>query len=136
MCFDVHRYDASTVLKLLQEIANHAHWKINWNELVNKSSTGISSAKEYRILWRHLAYGYPLIDDYFENQYSSPMVCIYSTFYIFYFFFDFQNHCFFFFLFKIYFRRNILKIYFLCVKLYVIKQINICILDKLFVMCH
>ncbi|XP_004490489.3 uncharacterized protein [Cicer arietinum] len=71
--FLLEKYDASTVLKLLQEIANHAHWKINWNELVNKSSTGISSAKEYRILWRHLAYGYPLIDDYFENQYSSPM---------------------------------------------------------------
>ncbi|XP_073221098.1 uncharacterized protein [Cicer arietinum] len=31
------KYDASTVLKLLQEIANHAHWKINWNELDDDS---------------------------------------------------------------------------------------------------
>ncbi|XP_058744640.1 uncharacterized protein LOC131617349 [Vicia villosa] len=61
------KYDARTVLKLLQEVASNAGWKINWKELVKKSSTGISSVEEYRILWRHLAYGDSLIDDDFQD---------------------------------------------------------------------
>ncbi|CAK8537647.1 unnamed protein product [Lathyrus sativus] len=61
------KYDAKTVLKLLQEVASNAGWKINWKEMVKKSSTGISSVREYRILWRHLAYGHSLIDDDFQD---------------------------------------------------------------------
>ena len=30
--------------------------RIDWNALVEKTSTGISSAREYQMLWRHLAY--------------------------------------------------------------------------------
>ncbi|RDY10445.1 hypothetical protein CR513_05028, partial [Mucuna pruriens] len=52
------RYEARTVLTLLQELANYPRSKFNWNELVAKTSTGISDAREYRMLWRHLAYGH------------------------------------------------------------------------------
>ncbi|KAJ1424762.1 SANT/Myb domain [Sesbania bispinosa] len=50
------RYDATTILTVLQEIAHYPHSKIDWNELVKKTSTGISNAREYQMLWRHLAY--------------------------------------------------------------------------------
>lgn len=36
--------------------------KIDWNALVKKTTTGISSAREYQMLWRHLAYRDSLID--------------------------------------------------------------------------
>ncbi|XP_027355429.1 uncharacterized protein LOC113865219 [Abrus precatorius] len=53
----IQRYDATTVLALLQEVAAHCpNSKIDWNELVKKTSTGISNAREYQMLWRHLAY--------------------------------------------------------------------------------
>lgn len=76
------RYDASTVLTLLQEVASHPNWKMNWKELVEKTSTGISSAKEYQMLWRHLAYGHPLIHEEFEDG-APPLVCT-----------SFKNHLF------------------------------------------
>ncbi|XP_077214847.1 uncharacterized protein LOC143849633 isoform X2 [Tasmannia lanceolata] len=50
------RYTAPTILALLQEVAQFAGVKIDWNTLVKKTSTGISSAREYQMLWRHLAY--------------------------------------------------------------------------------
>ncbi|KAL4358868.1 hypothetical protein AHAS_Ahas08G0020400 [Arachis hypogaea] len=59
------RYDATTVLTLLQEVA-HAQCpnaKIDWNELVKRTSTGISNAREYQMLWRHLAYGHALLEN-------------------------------------------------------------------------
>ncbi|CAD5315800.1 unnamed protein product [Arabidopsis thaliana] len=49
-------YDTVTILKLLQEMAYYAEAKMDWNELVKKTSTGITSAREYQLLWRHLAY--------------------------------------------------------------------------------
>ncbi|KAJ4878387.1 Homeodomain-like superfamily protein [Raphanus sativus] len=49
-------YDTTTILKLLQEMAYYAELKMDWNELVKKTSTGITSAREYQLLWRHLAY--------------------------------------------------------------------------------
>ncbi|OIV96603.1 hypothetical protein TanjilG_28460 [Lupinus angustifolius] len=52
----IQRNDATTVLTLLQEIAHSPNSKIDWNELVKKTSTGISNAREYQMLWRHLAY--------------------------------------------------------------------------------
>lgn len=45
-----------TILKLLQEMAYYAEPKMDWTELVKKTSTGITSAREYQLLWRHLAY--------------------------------------------------------------------------------
>ncbi|KAL1313622.1 hypothetical protein AAHE18_16G125400 [Arachis hypogaea] len=50
------RYDATTVLTLLQKLAHYPHAKIDWNELVKNTSTGISTAREYQMVWRHLAY--------------------------------------------------------------------------------
>ncbi|XP_010544063.1 PREDICTED: mucin-5AC isoform X2 [Tarenaya hassleriana] len=52
----LQRYDATTALKLLQEVAYFAGPKIDWNALVKKTSTGITNAREYQMLWRHLAY--------------------------------------------------------------------------------
>ncbi|KAF8098323.1 hypothetical protein N665_0269s0047 [Sinapis alba] len=52
----LQRYDTMTILKLLQEMAYYAERKMDWNELVKKTSTGITSAREYQLLWRHLAY--------------------------------------------------------------------------------
>lgn len=52
----LQRYTATTILALLQEVAQFAGVKIDWNALVKKSSTGISNAREYQMLWRHLAY--------------------------------------------------------------------------------
>ncbi|OWM67711.1 hypothetical protein CDL15_Pgr019212 [Punica granatum] len=52
----LQRYPAPTVLTLLQEVANFRGAKIDWESLVRNSSTGISNAREYQMLWRHLAY--------------------------------------------------------------------------------
>lgn len=41
---------------LLQEVAQNSGVKIDWNSLVKKTNTGISNAREYQMLWRHLAY--------------------------------------------------------------------------------
>lgn len=50
------RYSATTLLTLLQEVAQFPGVKIDWNLLVKKTSTGISNAREYQMVWRHLAY--------------------------------------------------------------------------------
>lgn len=67
------RYTATTVLTLLQEVA---HWppevKIDWNQLVAKTTTGISNAREYQMVWHHLAYREALLDK-FDN--GTPLVC-------------------------------------------------------------
>lgn len=52
----------NTVLGLLQEVEETAGVKIDWREMVKKTRTGISGAREYQMLWRHLAYGETLID--------------------------------------------------------------------------
>ncbi|KAL1214521.1 hypothetical protein V5N11_000293 [Cardamine amara subsp. amara] len=52
----LQRYDTMTILKLLQEMAYYAESKMDWNELVKKTTTGITNAREYQLLWRHLAY--------------------------------------------------------------------------------
>ncbi|CAL0321475.1 unnamed protein product [Lupinus luteus] len=51
------------VLTLLQEIAQYLDSKIDRNELVRKTTTGISNAREYQMLWRHLAYHDPLTEN-------------------------------------------------------------------------
>lgn len=37
--------------------------KIDWQALVKKTETGIKSAREFQMLWRHLAYRQPLIEN-------------------------------------------------------------------------
>ena len=56
------RYTPTAVLALLQEVAQLPKVKIDWNALVSKTSTGISNAREYQMLWRHLAYGHALLE--------------------------------------------------------------------------
>ncbi|PSR78534.1 Telomeric repeat-binding factor like [Actinidia chinensis var. chinensis] len=58
----LQRYRATTVLALLQEVAQVQDVKIDWNDLVKKTSTGISNAREYQMLWRHLAYRHALAE--------------------------------------------------------------------------
>ncbi|GAA0149759.1 hypothetical protein LIER_08859 [Lithospermum erythrorhizon] len=52
----LQRYSATTVLALLQEVAQVQGVKIDWNKMVRKTETGITNAREYQMLWRHLAY--------------------------------------------------------------------------------
>ncbi|XP_058069351.1 uncharacterized protein LOC131218680 isoform X2 [Magnolia sinica] len=58
----LQRYTATTILALLQEVAQFTGVKIDWNALVSKTSTGISNAREYQMLWRHLAYHDTLLE--------------------------------------------------------------------------
>ncbi|KAG6648717.1 uncharacterized protein LOC122315143 isoform X1 [Carya illinoinensis] len=57
----LQRYTATTVLTLLQEVAHCPDVKIDWNTLVKNTSTGISDAREYQMLWHHLAYRHALL---------------------------------------------------------------------------
>ncbi|PWZ31186.1 hypothetical protein Zm00014a_040269 [Zea mays] len=53
----LHRYHPGTILTALQEVAQHANGRcIDWRVVVAKSATGITSAREYQMLWRHFAY--------------------------------------------------------------------------------
>ncbi|MQM05068.1 hypothetical protein Taro_037877 [Colocasia esculenta] len=58
----LNKYSPMAILNLLKEVAQFAGVKIDWNALVKRSSTGISSAREYQMLWRHLAYRDPLLE--------------------------------------------------------------------------
>ncbi|OIT22295.1 PREDICTED: uncharacterized protein LOC109217794 [Nicotiana attenuata] len=60
----LQRYNATTLLGVLGEVAAQvaADDKIDWNALVKKSTTGITNAREYQMLWRHLAYRHDLLD--------------------------------------------------------------------------
>ncbi|CAH2047240.1 unnamed protein product [Thlaspi arvense] len=74
----LQRYDAMTILKLLQEMAYHAKPKMDWNELVKKTNTGITNAREYQLLWRHLAYRdslFPMEDNAQLPDDDSDMEC-------------------------------------------------------------
>ncbi|KAL5145267.1 hypothetical protein HKD37_06G015353 [Glycine soja] len=64
----IQRYDATTVLTLLQEVAHYSQPKIDWFELVEKSATGISNAREYQMLWRHLAYRHSLPENFEDGE--------------------------------------------------------------------
>ncbi|KAJ0254514.1 SANT/Myb domain-containing protein [Hirschfeldia incana] len=52
----LQRYDTVMILKLLQEMAYYDEPKMDWNEMVKKTSTGITNPRDYQLLWRHLAY--------------------------------------------------------------------------------
>ncbi|XP_074263673.1 uncharacterized protein LOC141586369 isoform X2 [Silene latifolia] len=56
----LQRYPASTILSVLREVAQYPSVKINWENLLKKTSSGIKSAAELQLLWRHLAYRHPL----------------------------------------------------------------------------
>ncbi|KAG2651507.1 protein PRRC2C-like [Panicum virgatum] len=57
----LHRYAPGTILTALQEVAQHAEGRrIDWRAVVRKSATGITSAREYQMLWRHFAYNHDL----------------------------------------------------------------------------
>ncbi|PIA56190.1 hypothetical protein AQUCO_00700504v1 [Aquilegia coerulea] len=62
------RYSATVIVKLLQEVAQVPDVKFDWNEVVKKTSTGITSAREYQMLWRHLAYRDTLLENVDERM--------------------------------------------------------------------
>ncbi|XP_075508416.1 uncharacterized protein LOC142545244 isoform X2 [Primulina tabacum] len=67
----LERYSVETLLTLLQEVERVAGDKIDWDELVKNTATGISSAREYQMLWRHLAYG-NMLEDQIDSD-AEPM---------------------------------------------------------------
>lgn len=75
-CLLLYRYTANTVLALLQEVAQSPGVKLDWNALVKKTSTGISNAREYQMLWRHLAYRNPLLEKLEDG--AQPLVRSYN----------------------------------------------------------
>lgn len=68
------RYSPTTVLALLQEVAHCPDVKIDWNVLVERTSTGITNAREYQMLWRHLAYRGSLPEKFQDD--AQPLVII------------------------------------------------------------
>ncbi|KAI3885835.1 hypothetical protein MKX03_022927 [Papaver bracteatum] len=67
------RYSAPTILALLKEVAQYPDLKIDWNVLVNKTTTGITNAAEYQKLWRHLAYNDKLPETVEEKLEEQPL---------------------------------------------------------------
>ncbi|CAG7888999.1 unnamed protein product [Brassica rapa] len=75
----LQRYDTMTILQLLQEMAYYAEPKMDWNEMVKKTSTGITSARDYQLLWRHLAYRDSLLPNAQSLDDDSDMECELET---------------------------------------------------------
>ncbi|CAF2075345.1 unnamed protein product [Brassica oleracea var. botrytis] len=78
----LQRYDTMTILKLLQEMAYYAEPKMDWNEMLKKTSTGITNARDYQLLWRHLAYRdslLPVDDNALPLDDDSDMECELET---------------------------------------------------------
>ncbi|XP_073288047.1 uncharacterized protein [Primulina huaijiensis] len=67
----LERYSVETLLTLLQEVERVAGDKMDWDELVKNTATGISCAREYQMLWRHLAYG-NMLEDQIDSD-AEPM---------------------------------------------------------------
>ncbi|XP_026379762.1 uncharacterized protein LOC113274591 [Papaver somniferum] len=68
---DLTRYSTPTKLALLKEVAQLPDVIIDRNVLVKKTTTGIINAREYPMLWRHLAYCDKLpeaVDEKLEEQ--------------------------------------------------------------------
>lgn len=63
----LRRYSATTVLALLHEVTKCASAKIDWTALVKNTATGITNAREYQMLWRHLAYRQTLAEKYEDD---------------------------------------------------------------------
>ncbi|XP_051216990.1 uncharacterized protein [Lolium perenne] len=59
----LHKYSPTQVLTVLQEVSQHAERRrIDWRALVAKTATGITSARDYQMLWRYLAYGHDFVE--------------------------------------------------------------------------
>uniref|UniRef100_A0A0D9VGY9 Uncharacterized protein n=1 Tax=Leersia perrieri TaxID=77586 RepID=A0A0D9VGY9_9ORYZ len=61
----LHRYQPATILTMMQEMGKHVQpgrRGIDWRALVRRTSTGITSPREYQMLWRHFAYGHELVE--------------------------------------------------------------------------
>ncbi|KAJ6735499.1 HOMEODOMAIN-LIKE SUPERFAMILY PROTEIN [Salix purpurea] len=69
----LQRYTATTILVLLQEVAQFDGVKIDWNALAKKTTTGISNAREFQVLWRHLSYRHMLPEKFDDG--AHPLVC-------------------------------------------------------------
>lgn len=69
------------MLALLQEVAQVPEVKIDWNELVKKTATGISSAREYQMLWRHLAYRVTMVERLDEGAEPQVSLLLLQTIY-------------------------------------------------------
>ncbi|KAL7596288.1 hypothetical protein Lser_V15G31018 [Lactuca serriola] len=63
------RYKTTTVLNLLQEVGQVQDVMIDWYAMVKHTKTGITNPREYQMLWRHLAYREPLIEE-FEDDFK------------------------------------------------------------------
>lgn len=71
----LRRYSPATILTALQEVTQHAQRRsIDWRALVAKTATGITSAREYQMLWRYIAYGHDLVENV-EDGSPQPLVC-------------------------------------------------------------
>ncbi|KAM0858156.1 hypothetical protein ACQ4PT_047997 [Festuca glaucescens] len=59
----LHKYTPTTILTALQEVSQHAERRrIDWRALVAKTATGITSAREYQMLWRYFAYRHDFVE--------------------------------------------------------------------------
>jgi hypothetical protein len=68
------RYTPAMILTALQEVAQHAERRrIDWRALVARTATGITSAREYQMLWRYFAYGHEF--DWNVDESAQPLVC-------------------------------------------------------------
>lgn len=64
----LHKYTPATILTALQEVAQHAgRRRIDWRALVAKTATGITSAREYQMLWRYFAYRHDFVENVDES---------------------------------------------------------------------
>lgn len=72
VCNLFQRYTAAQVLAFLREIAQSPGVKIDWNDLVKNTASGLTNARECQILWRHLAYRQPLPEK-MEEQGDQPL---------------------------------------------------------------
>ena len=54
--------------------------KFDWNEMVRKTSTGISNPREYQMLWRRLAYNTSLVEVLDEEVEPLVSLLVYENF--------------------------------------------------------
>ncbi|KAK1406715.1 hypothetical protein QVD17_38323 [Tagetes erecta] len=59
----LQRYSARAIVSLLDEVGEIEDVKIDWNALIKHTKSGITNPREYQMLWRHLAYSHPLLDN-------------------------------------------------------------------------
>ncbi|KAF5206603.1 Homeodomain-like superfamily protein [Thalictrum thalictroides] len=78
----LQRYSATTIITLLQEVAqfSNSNVKIDWSEVVKKTSTGITNARECQMVWRHLAYRDALLET--VDEVTEPLASLMANGYI------------------------------------------------------